>query len=75
MTTIREVFMEFPEPYRSQAIENSLEGNLNSTVNNELLKYSEAIGFGFSFSRAKEGKAYWIDFQIKLNNGQIKFDK
>lgn len=70
--TILDVFNEFPEPYRTQAIENSLPGNLKCKINNPAIRHMEAIGFGFSFLRSKEGVHYWIDFRNKLKEGKIK---
>ena len=60
--TIREWFETLPEPYRTQAIENSLTGNLNAPAENMFI----ALSCGFKYRRSPQGFDYWKDFQDKL---------
>ena len=60
MKTIEQWFQELPEPYKTQALDNSLKGNLMARV--ESLQM--AMSCGFSFSGSKEGKEYWRLFMF-----------
>lgn len=66
--TIREWLKELPEPYKTQAINNSTEERLNK-VEPDLL---HALVFAFNLSDAPEGTHYWRelfqDLYIKTNN-------
>ena len=60
--TIREWFQELPEPYASQAIANSLPGNLMATCDNIFMAFS----CGFTFKNSKEGLGYWKEYYEKM---------
>lgn len=60
--TIREWFQALPEPYASQAIANSFEGNLNATVESLLI----ALSCGFKYRRSPQGFDYWKNFQDEI---------
>lgn len=64
MKTIREWLEELPEPYRTQAI--------NNTEKNRLLTHDvslrEAITVAFFWGNSPEGHEYWAEFYKTLNN-------
>jgi len=61
MKTVQEWFQELPEPYRTQALNNSLKGNLMAEVDS----LEMALGCRFSFRGSKEGKEYWRLFMLE----------
>ena len=64
MKTIKEWLEELPEPYRTQAINNTSEQNslkLKSSL-------SDAIYSAFAWSKTPEGLQYWLDFKNTLND-------
>ena len=64
MKTIREWLEELPEPYRTQAINNTSESVL--MVEEESL--SEAVTGAFSWWDSPEGLEYWSDFYDTLKD-------
>lgn len=64
MKTIREWIEELPEPYRTQAIDNTSESVL--TVEEQSL-YEAVIG-AFNWKESTEGFKYWNDFHDTLND-------
>lgn len=55
--TIREWLEELPEPYRTQALENTSKTNLQIFVSN----IKTAIQFAFIWSDSDQGHNYWSD--------------
>jgi len=68
MQTIKQWFETLPEPYRSQAIENSLPGNLNSRVDSLFI----ALSCGFKYRRSPQGFDYWKSFQDEIIYKQLQ---
>lgn len=71
--TLREYFEEFPEPYRTQAINNTKAQRTKGYPNDEyFLKFDrarnakEALAGAFYFEVTPEGKEYWDDFKRTL---------
>ena len=64
MKTIREWLEELPEPYRTQAIDNTSESVL--MIEKESL--SEAVLVAFSWWDSPEGLEYWSDFHDTLTD-------
>jgi hypothetical protein len=62
MKTIKEWFKTLPEPYASQAIANSLPGNLEAKVSDLFI----ALSCGFKYRRSPQGFDYWKSFQDDL---------
>lgn len=60
--TIREWFETFPEPYRTQAIENTRERSLNTKAPSAI----EALSLGFVWSSSQQGLGYWLKFESTL---------
>ena len=71
MKTIKQWFETLEEPYRTQAIENSLPGNLMAEVDSLMMAFS----CGFSFKSSKEGLAYWRKFHQDLFIESLKEQK
>ncbi len=69
MKTVSEYLETFPEPYRTQAI-NNFNGNRNDTFwigkNKECANVKEALGSAFSWNYSKEGDDYWSNFYNSL---------
>jgi hypothetical protein len=69
MKTVRQWFETLPEPYRTQAIENSLPGNLLATVSSLQMAFS----CGFTFRHSKEGLNYWrAYFELVKENKHLE---
>jgi hypothetical protein len=68
MKTIKQWFETLPEPYSSQAVANSLPGNLLAVTDSLMMAFS----CGFSFKGSKEGLAYWRSFHDQLIIEQLK---
>lgn len=64
MKTIREWLEELPEPYRTQALENTPE--LYEDLYAPSLKY--AIEHAFYWVESEQGMNYWDDFVDTLNS-------
>jgi hypothetical protein len=69
--TLRQWFEMFPEPYRTQAIENTIElegkARLEMTDKNAV----EAINGGFVWKKSSQGHDYWSEFAIKIYRNEI----
>jgi hypothetical protein len=69
MKTVKQWFETLPEPYRTQAIENSLPGNLLATVGSLQMAFS----CGFTFRHSKEGLNYWRTyFELVKENKHLE---
>ena len=64
MKTIREWLEELPEPYRTQAIDNTSESDL--MIEEESL--ADAVIGAFSWNESPEGEIYWGDFHDTLKD-------
>ena len=62
MPTARQHFEKFPEPYRSQAIENTSEEDLNK----EYQAAEDALFISFSWCDAPQEPNYWYNFYLTL---------
>lgn len=62
--TIREHFESFPEPYRTQAIENTKEADLERKELNK----TEALYKAFTWDLSPQGIGYWFDFRKTLKD-------
>lgn len=63
--TIKEWLNELPEPYRSQAIENTVDcdhTDKTNFYNYEAESPREAIEIGFVWSYTDQGQMYWENF-------------
>ncbi len=58
MKTALEHFNEFPEPYRSQAIENTGEEKLHKKYKTK----SRALFSSFTWFHSPQKDYYWVDF-------------
>jgi hypothetical protein len=69
--TLRKWFEMFPEPYRTQAIENTIElegkARLEYTDKNAV----EAINGGFVWKQSPQGHDYWSEFAFKIYRNEI----
>jgi hypothetical protein len=69
--TLRQWFEMFPEPYRKQAIENTIElegkAQLEETDKNAV----EAINGGFVWKKSPQGHGYWSEFAFKIYRNEI----
>jgi hypothetical protein len=62
MKTILEYFNELPEPYRSQAIENTDGKDKNIQV----MDLAQALLCGFDWQDSKQGAYYWDSLYSKI---------
>ncbi len=69
MKTVVEYFNELPEPYRSQAIENS---KSNFTQDVVVVNLEAAISGAFTWEHSPQGREYWADLVAKLPKGIIE---
>lgn len=72
MRTIQEWFNLFPEPYKTQAL-----NNYHTQSRNRNTPYSkpwDAVDHGFSWSITPEKDNYWYDFYLGLESGRIKLN-
>jgi len=65
--TIREWLETLPEPYRSQALENTEEYKLSEDKDDCL---SEAIESAFTWKLTKQGLQYWINVFDSVENAE-----
>jgi hypothetical protein len=69
--TLRQWFEMFPEPYRTQAIENTIalsgETRLEGTYKNVV----DALAIGFLWSRSPQGLMHWTKFCDQLDRNEI----
>lgn len=63
MKTIREWFETFPEPYRTQALENLKKAD--GTIKERSAK--DALLSGFHWPESSQGDEYWRKFITTLN--------
>jgi hypothetical protein len=63
--TIRAWFMELPEPYRSQALENA------DVPDNITLRLSDALLRGFEWGSTPQGDTYWDSLFQKIEKGDL----
>ena len=66
--TIRAWFMELPEPYRSQALENVDVPDVTVHC------LSDALLRGFEWCKTPQGDTYWDELWQKLENGGLSVD-
>ena len=62
MKTCKEWLEGFPEPWRSQALENAPLRVLDRSVESA----SRAVGGSFDWGHSPQGYAYWDEFHVKL---------
>ena len=62
--TIREHFESFPEPFRTQAIENTTEKVLKKKKQTK----KEALYLAFVWTFSRQGHDYWDDFKNTLED-------
>lgn len=67
MKTILEHLNQLPEPYRTQAINNTSKEDYNYTAKDRI----DAITKAFFFHKTPEGSNYWADFIINLEDYDI----
>lgn len=65
MKTFRELFEELDEPYRSQAIENAENNEIDI---DEAMTYNvrNALNAGFVWANTDQGHEYWSELDAKL---------
>ena len=62
MKTIKEHFEEFPEPYRTQALE-----NLHDDISTKIISHPKlALYLGFQWILTMKGGTYWLSFYKTL---------
>lgn len=66
MKTIREWLEELPEPYRTQALENTAEER-KQVIKKDL---DSALWCAFDWIWAKEGCRYWSNLHKKIENNE-----
>ena len=64
MKTIREHFEQLPEPYRTEAIENTKYDILGITE----YSIADALLSAFTWDNTKQGYMYWSNLCAKLEN-------
>ena len=62
MATIKDYFEELPEPYKTQAIENSSEESLNK----KSPSLKSAICNAFMWGATRQGHNYWRNLLIEI---------
>lgn len=68
MKTVEQWFNMLPEPYKTQALSNTLPGNKLAIVGS----LDMAFGCGFTFRYSKEGLSYWREFFEQVKENKVK---
>lgn len=69
--TLRQWFEMFPEPYRTQAIENTIEQFGELKLERSIACAVRAVSFAFVWDDSPQKCKYWEGFRIKLYRGEI----
>ena len=69
--TLREWFEMFPEPYRTQAIENTIALSGETRLGAIATTAAYAIGGGFVWKWSPQTYNYWKPFRDKLDRNEI----
>ncbi len=69
--TLREWFGMFPDPYRTQAIENTIALSGEVSLKKTATTAFYAIGGGFIWKKSPQGYVYWARFQDQLYRNEI----
>jgi hypothetical protein len=69
--TLRQWFDMFPEPYRKQAIENTIELEGKERLEETDKNAVEAINGGFVWKQSPQGHDYWSEFAFKIYRNEI----
>lgn len=67
--TIKEWFELLPDPYRSQALENTIQ---QWRLDEEEVSINESLKGAFIWEDSSEGDYYWRNIVRKLEAGEIK---
>jgi len=76
--TLREWFEMFPEPYRTQAIENTVALSGEKRLKETEQSAADAIECAFMWDETNEeteGEDYWYSFYLQLDRGEIDLTK
>jgi hypothetical protein len=69
--TLRQWFEMFPEPYRTQAIENTIAMSGEESLKVTAQSADDALALGFIWSGSPQGLKHWTKFCDQLDRNEI----